>query len=84
MSENNWKTLRVPPEAYERAKEQKDEHDRTWGEQLVCEDPTTINVVAVDDLEDIGAGADGESIDYAEIESRCQSAIETELEGRHR
>jgi len=27
---------------------------------------------------------ESEAIDYAEIESRCQSAIEAELEGRHR
>jgi hypothetical protein len=35
MTQDNWKTLRVPPEAYETAKAQKEDNDRTWGEQLV-------------------------------------------------
>lgn len=35
MSGDNWKTLRVPPEAYDQAKAQKEEHGRTWGEQIV-------------------------------------------------
>jgi len=36
MTQDDWKTLRVPPEAYETAKAQKDDADRTWGEQLVA------------------------------------------------
>lgn len=32
---DDWKTLRVPKEAYEQAKEQKEANDRTWGEQIV-------------------------------------------------
>ena len=32
---DDWKTLRVPVEAWEEAKEQKEEHGRTWGEQIV-------------------------------------------------
>lgn len=38
MSGDNWKTLRVPPEAYEDAKAQKEAADRTWGEQIVRPD----------------------------------------------
>lgn len=45
MTEDNWKTLRVPPEAYEQAKEQKEKHGRTWGEQLVCDNATTMEVI---------------------------------------
>jgi len=32
---DNWHTIRVPPEAYEQAKAQKEANGRTWGEQLV-------------------------------------------------
>lgn len=35
MTETEWKTLRVPKDAYEEAKAQKEEHNRTWGEQIV-------------------------------------------------
>lgn len=38
MGNDNWHTLRVPPEAYETAREQKEEHGRTWGEQVVRPD----------------------------------------------
>lgn len=30
-----WKTLRVPTDAYEKAKAQKEAHGRTWGQQIV-------------------------------------------------
>jgi len=45
MTEDNWKTLRVPPEAYEAAKAQKENHGRTWGEQLVRDNHSTTEVV---------------------------------------
>jgi hypothetical protein len=35
MTNDDWKTLRVPAEAWERAKAQKERADRTWGEQIV-------------------------------------------------
>lgn len=35
MTNDNWHTLRVPPEAYDAAKAQKVDNDRTWGEQVV-------------------------------------------------
>jgi hypothetical protein len=47
MTRDNWKTLRVPAEAYEKAKTQKTQHNRTWGEQLVTEDPEVVEVVPV-------------------------------------
>jgi len=50
MTKDNWKTIRVPAEAYEAAKAQKDEHSRTWGEQLVCNNTTTTEVVDVDNI----------------------------------
>jgi len=36
MPQDDWKTLRVPPEAYDTAKAQKEQAGRTWGEQLVA------------------------------------------------
>lgn len=46
---DNWKTLRVPKDAWQEAKAQKEEHNRTWGEQLVCSnDATTEREVVVD------------------------------------
>jgi len=36
MTQDDWKTLRVPPEAYDTAKAQKEQAGRTWGEQLVA------------------------------------------------
>lgn len=32
---DDWKTLRVPEDAYEEAKAQKEAAGRTWGEQIV-------------------------------------------------
>jgi hypothetical protein len=79
MTDNDWKTLRVPSEAYETAKAQKAEHGHTWGEQLVCDAPETVEVVRVDDLErDTDDG--GIDIDYAELATR----VADELEGRMR
>jgi len=45
---DGWKTIRVPPEAYETAKAQKDEHGRTWGQQLVRPDDDADDRVNVD------------------------------------
>jgi hypothetical protein len=94
MTEDNWKTLRVPPEAYERAKAQKDEHGRTWGEQLVCDNPTTTEVVDVDALiDELGAQAGGPQVDDTDIArevvrqfdyAELAKAVGDELEGRLR
>jgi len=50
MTKDNWKTIRVPVEAYEKAKEQKENNNRTWGEQLVCNNTTTTEVVDCDNV----------------------------------
>ncbi len=53
----DYKTLRVPEHAWEEAKEQKEEHGRTWGEQLVCDGESESGIDAeqilnrIDDLE---------------------------------
>jgi len=44
MSGDNWKTLRVPPEAYDKAKAQKEANNRTWGEQIVRADDDTTDL----------------------------------------
>jgi len=47
---DDYKTLRVPEDDYYEAKEQKEKHNRTWGEQLVCSnDSTTEPENVVDD-----------------------------------
>jgi len=48
MSGDNWKTLRVPPEAYDEAKAQKEANDRTWGEQLVRPDDDDTTAAPTD------------------------------------
>lgn len=45
-----WRTLRVTESAYRKAKDQKEEHGRTWSQQLVAEE--TVEVVEVDDIVD--------------------------------
>lgn len=40
---DDWKTLRVPPGAYEAAKAQKEANDRTWGEQIVRDESEEQN-----------------------------------------
>jgi len=47
MSGDNWKTLRVPPEAYEEAKAQKEANGRTWGEQVVRPDDDRTDLDAL-------------------------------------
>jgi hypothetical protein len=46
--DDNWKTLRVPPEDYEEAKAQKEAAGRTWGDQIVRpdDDATELSDVA--------------------------------------
>jgi len=47
---DGYKTLRVPEDDYYEAKEQKEKHNRTWGEQLICSnDSTTEADTVVDD-----------------------------------
>ena len=94
MSGDNWKTLRVPPEAYDEAKAQKEEHNRTWGEQLVCDNPTTTEVIDVDALiDDLGAQAGGPQVDDSKLArevsrqidyAQLANAVADEVEGRLR
>jgi hypothetical protein len=82
MTDDNWKTLRVPPEAYETAKAQKDDAGRTWGEQVVA--PVTPDVTDYEDLaarivDQIGADAGGPQVDDTEI----ARAVARELDYAH-
>jgi len=92
MTDDNWKTLRVPPEAYDEAKEQKEAAGRTWGEQVVRQNDDTNS--DVDELIDTIAAEVGgpqvddseiarevaRHIDYAELATR----VADEVEGRMR
>lgn len=75
----DYKTLRVPEDAWQEAKEQKEANDRTWGEQLVCSNNTTtegderdLNVVDNDALyearDEILAAIGAERGDVAQAE----------------
>lgn len=64
---DDWKTLRVPTDAWERAKEQKESAGRTWGEQIVrpdgeYSDDGDATAVDADELADALA----DRIDYPE------------------
>lgn len=72
MTDDNWKTLRVPADAWETAKAQKEDDDRTWGEQIVRGDnPTTTDIdaerLASLIVDQIGAEAGGAKVDDSEI-----------------
>jgi hypothetical protein len=83
MSGDNWKTLRVPPEAYDEAKAQKEQHDRTWGEQLVRPDGDSADAVDAPDAEAI-AEAFRQAFPYDEVAAQTASKTADELEGRMR
>lgn len=44
MTDKDWKTLRVPLDAYTEAKAQKKEHGRTWGQQIVRGDDPQLGI----------------------------------------
>jgi hypothetical protein len=49
---DDWKTLRVPTDAWETAKEQKEAAGRTWGEQIVrgdSDNDTTTDLTSLAD-----------------------------------
>jgi hypothetical protein len=90
---DDWKTLRVPADRYQEAKEQKESAGRTWGEQIVrpddCDEMNTDELAAylVDEL---GAAAGGPQVDdsdiaadvvrqfdYAELANRVADELET-------
>jgi hypothetical protein len=80
----DWKTIRVPADVYEDAKARKEDHGVTWGQYLnphawhsVFDEPTD------EPLSDrLKVECDAEAIDYAEIERRCERAVETALPNR--
>jgi len=50
MTQDNWKTIRVPEDDYQEAKAQKEEHGRTWGEQLLCNNNASTESVDTDEI----------------------------------
>lgn len=77
MSRDDWKTLRVPPEAYKEAKKQKDKHDRTWGQQLThseTHDGPEVNIEVVD----METGESGLSRD--DVETIVETWVENNYE----
>lgn len=80
MTNDTWKTVRVPPEAYERAQEQRQAADRTWGEQIVRQDDSDDEWAMVkltdDQMERL---LESGSIDTTDVYNACRKAIEEEL-----
>lgn len=67
MSDDGWKTIRVPVSAYNEAKQLKEEYNRTWGEQLVADDTKEMTVVDVDAIDDaMGQGVVVETVEINE------------------
>jgi len=78
MTDDNWKTLRVPVDAWEEAKAQKEEHDRTWGEQIVCDNTSTNDGKSVEDsvvdTEELAREV-AKQLDYAELANLTASEV---------
>lgn len=82
---DNYKTLRVPKEAWQKAKEQKEEHNRTWGEQIVrpdveenttSESPQQQKVV----VENVTIEAEESGVDSNDVETMSTSDVENIVE----
>lgn len=95
MTNDDWKTLRVPVADYNDAKAQKEEHGRTWGEQIVRPDgdggedypdadEIAAAVTASLDLDtdhdfDTLAHEVAARIDYAMLASKVADELETRI-----
>ena len=86
---DDWKTLRVPADKYKEAKAQKEEHNRTWGQQIVRDsdkDTTTDGEVVEDILHKLDQiqSAQSNTVNDA-LEIAEQPALDdavTEIKGR--
>jgi hypothetical protein len=82
MTNDNWHTLRVPPEAYEQAKAQKEDHDRTWGEQVVRPDGEDTADTQDLDAQEIAAsirrelGFDGDPENVADVDALAEAVAD--------
>jgi hypothetical protein len=86
MAQDDYKTMRVPTDAWERAKEQKESAGRTWGEQIVRPDGDSTDdsteapevVEATVDTDEIASEV-AAKIDYAELASKVSEDVVGEL-----
>jgi len=69
---DNYKTMRVPKDAWEQAKAQKEDNDRTWGEQIVRD----VDTDSTTDVEDLSTTEVLEAIEqnYEAIKEATQAA----------
>ena len=65
----DYGTIKVPREEYERHNDQRKDLGLTWAEYIDGQAPDAQS---------------GDSVDYAEIERRCEKAVKSALEVRHR
>ena len=86
MSGDNWKTLRVPPEAYDEAKAQKEANDRTWGEQLVCSNDSTTESGPTPDVvvESVEVNTERSGVDATDVERIVENWVENNYEDLRR
>lgn len=79
-----YKTIRIPAEDYEQAKQSKRDSE-TWGEfvqRCTAEPPEVREFVEASEVaEQSDFESSGQSIDYAEIESRVKRVVEEVLRG---
>jgi len=78
-----YKTMRVPEDAWEQAQAYRKEHALTWGEyiRLPCDNSVeTAEPMRVVPFKDVaGREVPQAQIDYVEIETRCKSAMKEVL-----
>jgi len=77
----DYKTLRVPEEQYHEAKEQKEEHDRTWGEQLLQQELHDGPEIFIENVE-VTTGESGVTAD--DVETIVENWIENNYDALRR
>lgn len=80
---DDYKTLRVPEDAWETARAQKEDAGRTWGEQIVRPDgesstPDDLVQAVEDAIEHVkfDAATGGEAVSFDDMKNACAAAIE--------
>ncbi len=63
----NYGTIKIPQDDYERHNDRRKDFGLTWAEYIDGQAPDT---------------PDGVDVDYAEIETRCERAVENALSNR--
>jgi tetrahydromethanopterin S-methyltransferase subunit G len=80
---DNWKTIRVPEDVYENAKQRKEEHDVTWGEYVnpnawhsVFDAPDETPDMSMGDVESVLDASKADMSDLADQLDEIQRVVE--------